>query len=623
MSDNYRPLKIFSGLAAATALILAGLTYDKWYPRQENDKSAETVVPVTIVPEPQNQQAAEQPAAGAEATAPATMAEQASPPAAGEQQAATEPQAEPQQQPSAEQQANTDQQANAEPPASPPATETSQPESAAAPREAPEFDTVRVEPSGEAIVAGTATPGSEVTLKLNGNTVGRAVANADGAWVVVPEQPLAPGTGELSVEQKAPGSAAVVTSEQTVAVAVPEAGSGKQPMVAILEPDAPSKVLQVPEAAPAENATTVEKQPEPPAATAEQAAPQETAAAEPKAPQPEAPAPSSEPAPAQPPAAETTPPAPAQPPAPAETPPAAAPEPAAPQESQVAAVQPSAEPQAGDAAPPQPAAEPAPAAAPQPAPSAQPAPMQVVLDSVDYNDRGDIIFSGRAGTGATVRIYVDNRPIGDAASGADGRWTYVGRSEISPGAHSLRVDHIDSSGKVVNRIELPFMREEPERVVALNAPKEEEPPAATAAEGEPAQQPAAPSAESNPPAELPAAPAAQDESPSEAPAPPAAASSQTQKSEVAAAAPAAEPAQPKSGRVIIQPGNNLWKLSRVIYGGGRHYTIIYQANRDQIRNPDLIYPGQIFTTPQAVPPEEIDPKRRKPLTPEEGGVTLE
>jgi nucleoid-associated protein YgaU len=49
--------------------------------------------------------------------------------------------------------------------------------------------------------------------------------------------------------------------------------------------------------------------------------------------------------------------------------------------------------------------------------------------------------------------------------------------------------------------------------------------------------------------------------------------------------------------VVIQPGNNLWKLSREIYGKGKKYTIIYAANKDQIRNPRLIYPGQVLVTP--------------------------
>ena len=69
----------------------------------------------------------------------------------------------------------------------------------------------------------------------------------------------------------------------------------------------------------------------------------------------------------------------------------------------------------------------------------------------------------------------------------------------------------------------------------------------------------------------------------------------------------------RDGRVIIQPGNNLWRIARVIYGRGIQYSVIYQANKDQIRDPHKIYPGQIFTTPGVVAPERISPKQRKPL----------
>ncbi|MCH7888023.1 MAG: LysM peptidoglycan-binding domain-containing protein [Proteobacteria bacterium] len=51
------------------------------------------------------------------------------------------------------------------------------------------------------------------------------------------------------------------------------------------------------------------------------------------------------------------------------------------------------------------------------------------------------------------------------------------------------------------------------------------------------------------------------------------------------------------GLVIVQPGNSLWRIARRTYGGGIRYVMIYEANRDQIRDPDLIYPGQIFVLP--------------------------
>ncbi len=49
--------------------------------------------------------------------------------------------------------------------------------------------------------------------------------------------------------------------------------------------------------------------------------------------------------------------------------------------------------------------------------------------------------------------------------------------------------------------------------------------------------------------------------------------------------------------VIVQPGNSLWRIARRNYGRGIQYVQIFAANRDQIRDADLIYPGQIFLIP--------------------------
>lgn len=59
------------------------------------------------------------------------------------------------------------------------------------------------------------------------------------------------------------------------------------------------------------------------------------------------------------------------------------------------------------------------------------------------------------------------------------------------------------------------------------------------------------------------------------------------------------------GKVMIRPGNNLWHIARKIYGAGYRYTVIFQQNAEQIRDPDLIYPGQLFTLPR-LPREAIN-----------------
>ena len=54
---------------------------------------------------------------------------------------------------------------------------------------------------------------------------------------------------------------------------------------------------------------------------------------------------------------------------------------------------------------------------------------------------------------------------------------------------------------------------------------------------------------------------------------------------------------PEIKTVIVSKQENLWRISRRTYGSGQRYTAIYQANRDQIRKADLIYPGQVFVLP--------------------------
>lgn len=51
------------------------------------------------------------------------------------------------------------------------------------------------------------------------------------------------------------------------------------------------------------------------------------------------------------------------------------------------------------------------------------------------------------------------------------------------------------------------------------------------------------------------------------------------------------------GLVVVQPGNSLWRIARRLYGKGVRYTMIFVANQDQIKDPSLIYPGQIFIVP--------------------------
>jgi nucleoid-associated protein YgaU len=172
----------------------------------------------------------------------------------------------------------------------------------------------------------------------------------------------------------------------------------------------------------------------------------------------------------------------------------------------------------------------------------------VVLDAVDYDAAGNIVFSGRAQPGATIRLYVDNAISGEINANDQGKWNYAGTAAMKAGTHMLRADEIGTDGKVKNRVEQPFMRETAATVAAAAEP---------------------------------------------APAPAIA-------SEPAKVTAVAETA-PQPTKIVIQPGNNLWTISRELYGAGINYTVIFEANKDQIRDAKLIYPGQIITAPVKTP----------------------
>jgi nucleoid-associated protein YgaU len=432
----------------------------------------------------------------------------------------------------------------------------------------PSFDIVRVEEDGAAVIAGRAMPGSRVEILLDGRILGRVTANERGEWVFVPEKAFPPGAHELLI-RAVPEEGEPVISRQSVALTIP--GRGQKPLIVLSEPSAPSRVLQKPEP------------------------PRRVAAAEP------APAASS-----------ATP----------EGEGAAGGSSASSSKTEAASASPQGDVAGGRNGETAAGSTPERAQdknegktqASSTATSAVPA---LRLDVVDYDENGDIFFTGRARPGAILRLYVDNEHIGDARAGEDGAWKFHGRRRIAAGVHRLRVDSIRKDGKVLERIELPFMRVAREEVLAMRGrtstegskalapqtPAAEEDTRASAAAAGPSQEAAAAREERS------AAAGSERSAPSALPQEAAAArpsgtemESADARPEGAAGEPAVRarraPARLHVGKVVIQPGDNLWNIARAIYGRGIRYTVIYEANRDQIRDPDLIYPGQVFTTPR-------------------------
>ncbi len=141
------------------------------------------------------------------------------------------------------------------------------------------------------------------------------------------------------------------------------------------------------------------------------------------------------------------------------------------------------------------------------------------VETIDYDENGNISIAGRGPENSTVLAYLDNALIGSGRVTDEGKWRIDPSKEVAPGIYQMRLDAVRTN-TVVARLEIPFSRAQP----------------LTDLQGE--------------------------------------------------------------DFIVVQPGNSLWRIARRTLGSGFNYTVIYDANIDQIGDPDLIYPGQVFEVPK-------------------------
>jgi nucleoid-associated protein YgaU len=211
---------------------------------------------------------------------------------------------------------------------------------------------------------------------------------------------------------------------------------------------------------------------------------------------------------------------------------------------------------------------------------------KIVVEAVEI-DGNKIFVAGLADPGRKVRAYADAILLGDAKTSPDGHFLIEATRDIPVGSYTIHVDGLDDDGvKVVARAAVPFEREPGESVAAV-APSETKAGEAKPAETKLTQVQGAGSQA----AEAPAA-TAEATKPTESPAKVAEATPSTDVAETVA--PKLEHAD---GAVIIRRNDTLWRISRRVYGHGTRFSTIYLANKDQIRDPDRIWPGQVFKVP--------------------------
>ena len=252
----------------------------------------------------------------------------------------------------------------------------------------------------------------------------------------------------------------------------------------------------------------------------------------------------------------------------------------------------------------------------------------VLIEAADV-EAGKIFIAGTGEPKSTINIYLENQFLGSVNVADNGAFLFEGEKDISAGRYDIRADMTKGGADVLARAEVKLVHEPKVVEVAKVVEPEPEPtpepvvkpepttPAqneteSVEAESEPEVKPEEPEAdaevevstEPEPTIETAEEPKSEPESEQEV-----AAVVEEVESEVAVEE--AEPVEqetveveaPKKeiqtgSAVIIRRGDNLWTVARRNYGAGIRYTTIFEANRDQIRNPHLIYPGQVFKVPE-------------------------
>jgi len=460
----------------------------------------------------------------------------------------------------------------------------------------PDFSVLRVEPDGNAVIAGTGPANSEIELIDGEVSIAKTTSGSTGDFAFVLERPLAPGVHHLTLQATTPKGEQFASAQAGV-VNVPIPEKEKELTVLITEPGVASQLLTKPEP---QDVTEVV---EPEAEVEPEAAVEPEAEVEPE-PEPEV-------------IAEVV-----------ESEPESEPEVKKVELGEIASDVSKVEVKTqtqnvavsinnSEVLAAQPGANPI---------------KPVLIEAAEVEGK-KLFIAGTGEPGLSVNLYLDGELLGKADVSENGAFLFEGTKALSAGKYDIRADMSNTvSGKVVARAEVKLLHE-PEVAAVEPEPKTEKPKktiSLLSLQGggtKKAVAPAEPETEElqtiEPETTLTEAPEVEIAAPEE---PKIKTSEETGQVEVAVISgdpetpvetaaedpvveeEAAEEKVIRTGSsVIIRRGDNLWRVARRNYGAGIRYTTIYEANRDQVRDPDLIYPGQVLKVPESANQEaELD-----------------
>jgi nucleoid-associated protein YgaU len=181
----------------------------------------------------------------------------------------------------------------------------------------------------------------------------------------------------------------------------------------------------------------------------------------------------------------------------------------------------------------------------------QPSELPPSFDIANADESGKLVAAGQGEAGWIIRVASETKTLGEAKADDNYEWVLTPEEPLDPGEHTLRLVEIDP----VSQRSVPG-----ERSITLSiAPRREN--LRQANRSKPMQEAA-----------------------HAAPAP---------------AEPVHQPSleQKDCNVAIVKRGDTLWGLAHHCYGDGATYSRIFESNRQQLRNPNLIYPAQQLTLP--------------------------